>query len=187
MQRRPCGSSSAAYSRYVNQGILNTKSILDKGIPRAGRKARSKAAELLGPEGRALWVSAEDYLKLHPDHVVLFNAVVFNEAGRCVWFGDIDLSLMLEALQDLAEEIGAIAVAPEKPFAGQGIGDHINVFESRQRADNAARWYSLFVFTPGNLQAGRLRVQGMSDEVLEMLANRAETRTHTETETAAVA
>jgi hypothetical protein len=150
------------------------QSLVTNRLPKAGSKARAAAAERLGPEGRSLWVEKADYLRLHPQHGVLFNAVAFNEEGHYLWSGDIDLSLKLEELQQLAEEIGAFVIAPETPFAKDGLGDHINIFESRQRADNAARWYSLFVFQPGQIQAGRLRVQGMSDEVVKMLADRAQ-------------
>lgn len=148
------------------------QSVVANRLPKAGSKPRAQAEDRLGPEGRSLWVSKADYLKLHKAHAVLFNAVAFNEEGRYLWCGDINLSLMLEDLQQLAEEIGSFVIAPETPFAKDGLGDHINIFESHQRADNAARWYSLFVFQPGDIQAGRLRVQGMSDEVVKILADR---------------
>jgi hypothetical protein len=148
------------------------KSLVTNRLPKAEKNAQAAAVEHLGPEGRSLWVSKADYLELHKAHAVIFNAVAFNKEGRYLWCGDINLSLMLEDLQQLAEEIGAFVIAPESPFAKDGLGDHLDIFESRQKADNAARWYSLFVFNPGQIQIGRLRVQGMSDEVVKMLAGR---------------
>lgn len=60
----------------------------------------------LGYAGRMVSGSKSSYSRAYPDHVVVFNANVF--AGRTkVWYGDVDVTLMAESLQALADECGA--------------------------------------------------------------------------------
>jgi hypothetical protein len=79
------------------------------------------AVEILGPHGRLISGSKSAYSRAFPDHEVLFNACVFDEAGTQIWFGDVDLTLESGKLQQLADRAGTVYVSPEWPYRFDGL------------------------------------------------------------------
>jgi len=63
------------------------------------------AQEILGFPGKIIGASKSGYRENFPDHLVVFNSNVFVEKNK-IWFGDIDITLSLESLQELASSIG---------------------------------------------------------------------------------
>lgn len=84
-------------------------------------KIASEAEELLGPAGRLVSDPKSSYSDQHLDHEVLFNACVFDAPALEIWFGDLDLTRDAPRLQELADLLGEIYVAPESPFRLEGI------------------------------------------------------------------
>jgi hypothetical protein len=80
-----------------------------------------KIVEKLGMRGTMISGSKTAYMIANPDHEVFFNACVFNGAGVQVWFGDIDLTLSSDAIQELTEEYGVLYVTREQPFRFKGL------------------------------------------------------------------
>lgn len=88
------------------------------------------AVEILGDHGRLLSMSKTAYRDEHPDHLVYFNACIFDghklsprrrRKATQLWFGDLDLTLDEAKLQELADRIGPIVVTPETPYRFKGL------------------------------------------------------------------
>ena len=56
--------------------------------------------------GRMLSYSKSEYRSLYPKNEVYFNANIFILGEGKIWYGDIDLSLDLENLSEVAATIG---------------------------------------------------------------------------------
>jgi len=54
--------------------------------------------------GRMISGSKSGYVNKHPKNQVIFNANVFNAEGK-IWYGDLDLTLDNDKLQDVANEL----------------------------------------------------------------------------------
>jgi hypothetical protein len=80
-----------------------------------------EAVSLLGQPGRVLGSSKAQYRKKHPRHEVLFNACLFDDGGREIWFGDVDLTVDEPELKKLANRIGPIILTPELPYRFEGL------------------------------------------------------------------
>jgi hypothetical protein len=99
------------------------------------------AVEKLGPHGRVFGMSKDFYREEHPGHEVFFNACIFDaralgpERGEAqeIWFGDIDLTEEAEALQEVADQLGAILVTSETPFRFRGLPPWPRSLEGRGR------------------------------------------------------
>jgi hypothetical protein len=63
------------------------------------------AQEILGLPGKMIGASKSGYRDNFPDHLVVFNSNVCMGKTK-LWFGDIDITLSLESLQELASSIG---------------------------------------------------------------------------------
>jgi|688.fasta_scaffold04449_34 hypothetical protein len=63
------------------------------------------AREILGFPGKIIGASKSGYRENFPDHLVVFNSNVFMGKTK-LWFGDIDITLSLESLQEIASSIG---------------------------------------------------------------------------------
>lgn len=88
------------------------------------------AVEILGEPGFLLAASKSGYRDQHPDHDVYFNACVFDgrdlrprrrHHATQIWFGDLDLTLQAENLQELANRVGPIVVTSETPYRFKGL------------------------------------------------------------------
>ena len=55
------------------------------------------------------------------DHTIFWNACVFTEDGKEIWFGDLDLTAKEEDLQKVADLVGKIYVTREHPFRWHGL------------------------------------------------------------------
>lgn len=62
------------------------------------------AFNILGYPGRMISGSKSGYMTSHPNNQVVFNANVCTDAGK-IWFGDLDVTLDGEKLQQLANEL----------------------------------------------------------------------------------
>lgn len=71
--------------------------------------------------GRMFSGSKAAYMGQHPNNRVFFNACLFDKDNQQIWFGDVDLTLDKENLQNLANEIGTIYVTSEYPFRWDGL------------------------------------------------------------------
>lgn len=96
------------------------------------------AVDVLGMLGTMISGSKSYYLNQHPDHTVFFNACVFNKDRQQIWYGDIDLTVSSDRLQQLANKIGTIYVTRETPFRWEGLqedqtceSDRIKVFKEQ--------------------------------------------------------
>lgn len=56
--------------------------------------------------GRMISGSKSGYRERHPDNDVIFNARIFTPKYRCVWWGDLDITLDNKTLQNVCNEIG---------------------------------------------------------------------------------
>lgn len=88
--------------------------------------------DVLGFPGQMLSGSKLAYSQAHPKHTVFFNACVFDESGRQIWHGDLDITLTGDHLQELANKIGTIYVTPEHPYRFEG-------FEEGKKKDHDKR------------------------------------------------
>ena len=113
----------------------------------------SRVEDVLGRSGRLISASKTSYLRARPGHEVLFNACLFAaEAGKersavAIWFGDIDLELDRERVQQAADALGLrLVLTPEQPFRFRGLAagmrsykaDRVRVFEPCQHAQTSA-------------------------------------------------
>jgi hypothetical protein len=64
------------------------------------------AEAVLGPAGRMIALSKNDYAERHPSHVVVFNANLCTTGRGKIWFGDLDLTQDEPLLVDLAVALG---------------------------------------------------------------------------------
>lgn len=62
------------------------------------------AIRVVGMMGRMISWSKSEYLRSHPNNVVVFNANVCADPGK-IWFGDLDITRDSEKLQQLADEL----------------------------------------------------------------------------------
>jgi hypothetical protein len=84
----------------------------------------SGAEDFLGPAGYLLAASKTAYRRQNPGHHILFNACIFTKQGEQIWFGDLDLTLNQENLQNMANILGfSFIVTPETPFRFDGLKD----------------------------------------------------------------
>lgn len=77
----------------------------------------------LGFPGQMLSGSKLSYNRAFPEHTVYFNACVFDDFKRQIWHGDLDLTLLGDKLQELANAIGTIHVTPEHPYRFYGFDE----------------------------------------------------------------
>lgn len=63
------------------------------------------ATAIIGITGRMISGSKSLYRRAHPDHTVVFNANLCTAGGK-FWYGDLDITLDQERLQELADTIG---------------------------------------------------------------------------------
>lgn len=57
---------------------------------------------ILGNHGRMISGSKSSYYQRHPDNLIVFNANVCTDNGK-VWYGDLDVTLDSDKLQQAAE------------------------------------------------------------------------------------
>lgn len=55
--------------------------------------------------GRLIASSKSSYRNFYPGHTVYFNANIFTLENGKVWYGDVDLTIDLESLQKIANQI----------------------------------------------------------------------------------
>ncbi len=60
----------------------------------------------LGRHGRMIAGSKSGYRFAHPNNVVIFNASIAIEGYNKIWYGDLDLTIDLNALLECSTEIG---------------------------------------------------------------------------------
>lgn len=60
----------------------------------------------LGHMGRMVGGSKSIYRYDNPDHYVIFNANILTKNNGKVWYGDLDITLDLETLRELAKDLG---------------------------------------------------------------------------------
>ena len=58
------------------------------------------------------------------NHIVFFNACVFDDKYEQVWHGDIDLSDNAEALTEI-RKVGSFYITREHPFRFDGLGKKV--------------------------------------------------------------
>lgn len=69
---------------------------------------KEKAIEILGMEGKMISGSKSGYYTRHPNNLALFNAnlIVMESIPTKIWYGDLDLTLSIDQLKELASELG---------------------------------------------------------------------------------
>ena len=69
---------------------------------------KEKAIEILGMEGKMISGSKSGYYTRHPNNLALFNAnlIVMERVPTKIWYGDLDLTLSIDQLKELASELG---------------------------------------------------------------------------------
>ena len=67
---------------------------------------RSIAERNLGFPGKMISGSKSGYTSRYPKHDVIFNANIFTEAGKKIWYGDLDITNSGPNLQTLSKELG---------------------------------------------------------------------------------
>jgi hypothetical protein len=60
---------------------------------------------IFGRFGRLLSGSKSAYLNKYPDHIVAFNGNLCTKKHGKIWFGDIDVTLDMDKLEKLADEL----------------------------------------------------------------------------------
>jgi len=79
-------------------------------------------ARYFGPEGRLLSNSKSAYSNSYPDNKVYFNGNIFDEAKNKIWFGDIDVTLEMDLLKKLANDLNEkIYITMEHPYRWDGL------------------------------------------------------------------
>lgn len=58
------------------------------------------------PLGRLICGSKSAYTKRYPDHDVVFNANIITKKRGKIWYGDIDLTIDADKLNELSKELG---------------------------------------------------------------------------------
>lgn len=81
---------------------------------------------ILGQRGRLVDSSKTCYTQKHPNNIVLFNANIFFDITGKVWYGDIDLTLDLDKLREIARKFKTDVVI---------LGEHDGRFELHNRSD----------------------------------------------------
>lgn len=76
-------------------------------------KNKQLAQFILGNPGRMVGASKSIYRYDNPTHVVVFNGNLVDEQGNKLWYGDLDLTLDIPALINLAEQVGSLYVVHE--------------------------------------------------------------------------
>lgn len=56
--------------------------------------------------GRMIAFSKSRYRDTYPNNLVVFNSNILSENGSKVWFGDLDITLDKEKLQEVADKTG---------------------------------------------------------------------------------
>lgn len=86
------------------------KPLLDAEKERFEANAEKTKLEItrrvMGYPGVMISGSKSGYHDRFPDHDVIFNANIFTEAGKKIWYGDIDITLSTAKLQTLSKELG---------------------------------------------------------------------------------
>ncbi len=92
----------------------------------------------LGYAGKLLSGSKSMYRDIYPDNKVYFNACLFNNNFKQIWFGDIDFEFDTKILQQLANDLKeTIYATPEQPYRWDGLkkeqlnNEEIIKFESK--------------------------------------------------------
>jgi hypothetical protein len=67
---------------------------------------REIAEKHLGRIGKLISNSKSGYLENYPKNKVYFNANVFTE-GEKIWYGDLDVTLSIENLQGLSDDLNS--------------------------------------------------------------------------------
>jgi len=57
-------------------------------------------------EGRMISASKSGYRNRYPKNLALFNANIFNEDNKKIWWGDLDITKDIKALKELAKNEG---------------------------------------------------------------------------------
>lgn len=72
---------------------------------------------ILGYEGRMICASKSRYKENHPKGMPYFNACIFDDKGKQVWWGDIDVVLDKVKLKKIAKTWKKkFYVTPEHPY-----------------------------------------------------------------------
>jgi diphthamide synthase (EF-2-diphthine--ammonia ligase) len=69
-------------------------------------EAFNAAREVFGFEGRLISQSKSRYRENYPDHTVVFNGNLCTKEIGKIWFGDIDVTLEKDKIDQLAKTIG---------------------------------------------------------------------------------
>lgn len=73
--------------------------------------------ENLGYPGRLIAISKSRYRERYPKSIVYFNACIFDEKGKQIWWGDIDMNKDRRKLNKIAKIYKkSFYVTPEHPF-----------------------------------------------------------------------
>jgi len=105
---------------YTHRLGVGQRAVTSRGVEIEVERA---AVEILGDHGRLLSMSKTWYEREHPGHTVYFNACIFSVDATEIWFGDLNLTLEADKLEELAARIGPIYVTPEQPYRFRGLVD----------------------------------------------------------------
>lgn len=86
--------------------------------------------------GRLLGSSKSGYCRTHPNHQVYFNANIFTKNGK-IWYGDLDLNIDGDKLDEIARLIGPLYVLRE--MDGR--------FENEERTEEQLLKSAVIIFT----------------------------------------
>lgn len=73
---------------------------------RGDRIVEEVAAGLGLPNGRLISQSKSGYHRLYPRSFAMFNASIADDAGKLLWWGDLDLTVDEAKLVELAQALG---------------------------------------------------------------------------------
>lgn len=89
--------------------------------------------------GRMVSWSKSEYLKKNPTHETIFNANVFSKIGGKLWYGDLDLTLDSEKLQEISNQI------IDKLYV---LREHDGRFENENITSEEAEEKAVKIFNP---------------------------------------
>lgn len=76
-------------------------------------KNKQLATFIMGPQARMVGGSKSIYRADHPNHAVVFNANLVDGSGHKIWYGDVDITVDLPKLDQLALAIGTLYIISE--------------------------------------------------------------------------
>jgi len=120
------------------------------------------AQDLLGSPNHVL---STEYISSAPANVIIRKAHIFNQERQEIWSGDLDLTENFTILQQLAEELGPIAVSPHKAYFSETLPADYDFDAPTAQLDAWAEGVLLYTFKPNEILEAKHRLEQRSQRL----------------------